>query len=217
MAVYPKSIPHITLFVPAKERFCTFMGMKRALVVSVALIVMCVSVSAQSNPQSSGQGAPAPATQASPAPAPQTPPRCDTPEHRQFDFWVGEWDVVPKNAKANNKPSSSIQRILADCVIYENYTNGKYEGKSFNIYDRVSKKWHQTWVDMGGALIHFAGGLKNGVMVLEGEQITPQGKVWNKMEYTPNADGTVRQVWTVSGDGGKTWTTAFDGTYHRKK
>lgn len=32
-----------------------------------------------------------------------------------------------------------------------------------------------------------------------------------RITWTPNADGTVRQHWEQSTDGGKTWTTAFDG------
>jgi hypothetical protein len=33
--------------------------------------------------------------QAPAAPAAAPLPACDRPEHRQFDFWVGEWDVRP--------------------------------------------------------------------------------------------------------------------------
>ncbi len=29
-----------------------------------------------------------------PAQTPPAPPRCDTPEFRQFDFWVGDWNVT---------------------------------------------------------------------------------------------------------------------------
>ena len=25
---------------------------------------------------------------------PGPPPACETPEHRQFDFWLGEWEVT---------------------------------------------------------------------------------------------------------------------------
>ena len=28
------------------------------------------------------------------APVTQAPPRCDTPQYRQFDFWVGDWTVT---------------------------------------------------------------------------------------------------------------------------
>jgi tetratricopeptide (TPR) repeat protein len=41
------------------------------------------------------------------------------PLNRQFDFWVGEWDVVTAEG-ANPAGSSRIELILGDCVIQEN-------------------------------------------------------------------------------------------------
>jgi hypothetical protein len=40
--------------------------------------------------------------------------------------------------------------------------------------------------------------------------------VVNRISWTPQAEGTVRQHWETSTDGGKSWTTAFDGRYARK-
>jgi hypothetical protein len=37
------------------------------------------------------------------------------------------------------------------------------------------------------------------------------------LSFHANADGTVRQLWETSSDGGSTWTTSFDGLYRRKK
>jgi hypothetical protein len=37
----------------------------------------------------------------------------------------------------------------------------------------------------------------------------------DRVTWTPNADGSVRQLWEKSADGGATWTTAFDGLYTR--
>jgi len=37
-----------------------------------------------------------------------------------------------------------------------------------------------------------------------------------KLTFTPNADGTVRQFWEQSVDDGANWTVAFDGLYVRK-
>ena len=34
-----------------------------------------------------------------------------------------------------------------------------------------------------------------------------------RITWSKNADGTVRQLWESSTDGGTTWTVAFDGTY----
>ena len=66
-------------------------------------------------------------------------------EARQFDFWVGEWDVFgPQGRKAG---SSVIQRVANGCGILENWTNavGGGGGKSINFYDPQAKKWFQYW------------------------------------------------------------------------
>ena len=85
-----------------------------------------------------------PGDAASPAP-------CASPEHRQFDFWIGDWRI--------HKPDGSfagINRITPEyggCVIHERYVTGKgYSGESLNIYDAARKVWHQTWVDDTGLL-----------------------------------------------------------------
>jgi hypothetical protein len=60
-----------------------------------------------------------------------------TPLNRQFDLWVGEWDVVTADG-AKPAGSSKIELIPGDCVIQENWTSGGnigYEGKSYNIYN----------------------------------------------------------------------------------
>jgi hypothetical protein len=37
-----------------------------------------------------------------------------------------------------------------------------------------------------------------------------------RITWTPNADGTVRQFWDTSDDDGKTWVVSFDGIYRRQ-
>ncbi len=39
----------------------------------------------------------------------------------------------------------------------------------------------------------------------------------DRITWTPNDDGTVRQHWQTSEDGGKTWKTEFDGRYERTR
>jgi hypothetical protein len=50
-------------------------------------------------------------------------PCVETAKNRQFDFWIGEWNVVSTNggAVAGN---SKIELILGSCVIQENWTGG---------------------------------------------------------------------------------------------
>jgi hypothetical protein len=53
-------------------------------------------------------------------------------------------------------------------------------------------------------------------MVLEGQTQGKDGKsTKHRITWTPNADGSVRQLWESTDAAGQ-WTTAFDGRYTRK-
>jgi hypothetical protein len=152
-----------------------------------------------------------------PTPSPK-PAACAAPEQRQFDFWIGDWDVTTSGKRAGE---SHVEKILAGCVIFENWTGaGGGEGKSFNLYDATKKRWQQTWVDASGGLIEFYGELRDGNMcyTTQSPMLGPDGQVrktLGRMTFFPQ-DGTVRQLWEQSVDGGKTWSVAFDGLYTRK-
>lgn len=137
------------------------------------------------------------------APAP-----CQTPEYRQFDFWIGQWDVF--NPAGKLVGHSRIEPFAGGCALLENWSsmNPGGDGKSINSYDATDKRWHQTWADASGARLLIDGGLVDGSMVLSAGTTTIQRITW-----TPLAGGAVRQHWEVSNDGGKTWTTSFDGKY----
>ncbi len=152
-----------------------------------------------------------------PAPTPK-PAACSTPEHRQFDFWIGDWDVAMGGKQAGE---SHVDKILGGCVIFENWTGaGGGQGKSFNLYDATKKRWQQTWVDASGGLIEFYGELQGGNMAYMTESPTrgPDGQVrktLGRMTFFPQG-ASVRQLWEQSFDEGKTWSVAFDGLYTRK-
>jgi tetratricopeptide (TPR) repeat protein len=139
------------------------------------------------------------------------------PEFRQFDFWIGEWDV--KNPQGVTVGSSSVQLILGRCIIFENWSGGGgNNGKSFNIYDVNDIKWHQSWVDDKGTFTHYIGGIVNGDMVVTGDGAIVNGKkTLLRMTYTRLANGDVRQHGENSADDGKTWTTSYDFTYSKKR
>jgi hypothetical protein len=136
-------------------------------------------------------------------------PCLNAPEFRQFDYWLGEWDVEIGGQKA---AKSSIQLILDDCVIFENYSSSiGYAGKSFSIYDAAHKKWEQRYVDTGGAFHLWSGGLENGVMTFRWDH---DGS-FNRMTYTKEGPDRVRQVLETSSDG-KIWAKTYDGLYIRR-
>lgn len=141
--------------------------------------------------------------------------RCEASEHRAFDFWLGEWQVRTPDGKL-----AGVNRISSEyngCVLHERYdTSRGYSGESLNTYDAGRKVWHQTWVDTSGTLLLLEGGMRNGSMVLEGQSTGTDSRVTkHRIIWTPNANGSVRQLWESTDDKGQ-WSIAFDGTYTRK-
>ncbi len=149
------------------------------------------------------------------APA-QGPAPCSTEEYRQFDFWVGDWNVT----SVDGEPAGTnlVETTLNGCVVTESWVGKSGSiGKSFNMYFSRDGKWHQTWVDGSGGRLDLEGGLEDGTMVLSGTMPGQDGKpVLHEISWTPLADGTVRQYWRASRDQGKSWRDLFVGIYSRK-
>lgn len=142
---------------------------------------------------------------------------CSREEYRQFDFWLGTWDVKMPDGKLAG--SNTIRRELNDCIIHEHYTTkGGFEGFSYNTFNVQTNTWHQTWVDNGGMLLLLEGKFNGKSMVLSGEGKTPDGTlIQHRITWTPSQEGTVRQHWQMSKDKGARWDTLFDGTYHKSQ
>ena len=139
-----------------------------------------------------------------------------SPEFRQLDFWIGEWDV-----QSNGQPTgkSSVQLILGECVIFENWTGALgMNGKSFNIYDATRNKWRQTWVNDRGGITEFAGEFKDNKMEYLTEIIGTDGsKTLRRMTLFNLGPDRIRQLSEQTADGGKTWNVQYDFIYIRKK
>ena len=176
--------------------------MKRALLACAALLWLAQEAAAQTAPA-----------------APKPPPRpmdCAAADHRQLDFWVGEWRVF-NTADNVEYAASRIERILGGCAIKETYDapkapGGAYAGSSHSAYDFASKQWRQFYVDTTGSVTHFVGGLEGAEMVMT----TPGFAGLQRMVYRPQPDGSVRQIGTVSTDQGRTWLPGYDYTYRRR-
>ncbi len=130
----------------------------------------------------------------------------------QFDFWVGRWAIT----RPSGDPAgvSRITRELNGCAVFEFFTGGM--GRSLSRYDRGTNRWTQDYVDNTGFTLRLAGGLDDtGVMRLEDEiRAIPGGPALKSaFTWTPNPDGTVRQVWRFSLDGGATSIINFNGLY----
>ena len=149
--------------------------------------------------------------------SPAAPPTCDAPEHRQFDFWVGEWTV--RGPAGRIVGTNRIEQVLSGCAIVEYWTSsGASRGTSLNFYDRATRTWSQTWIDNAGQVLRLEGTLRDGRMVLEGTTPASPGAsaARHRISWTPLEGGDVRQLWETSADDGATWTVSFDGRYSRK-
>ena len=169
-----------------------------------ATVLLCVLAAGIQHPSAAVQA---------PAAAPVS---CTAPEYRQFNFWIGDWDVVDAMTSA---PVAHVivERILDGCALREDYqgANGT-KGQSFSTYDVARRVWHQTWVTNRGQLLVIEGGLRGREMTLAGDDPAngPRGRV--RGVWTPDGDA-VREVAATSLDGGATWRPWFDLTFRRHR
>ncbi len=142
---------------------------------------------------------------------------CDDQAFRQFDFWIGEWDVT--NAAGKLAGRNTITSAEQGCVLIEQWRAASGgTGMSMNHYDPVSRRWKQHWVGLG-LILEMSGGVEGRSMVLEGPLHYVAQKRTTRLRgvWTPLADGRVRQQFLESTDDGRTWTEWFDGYYRRRR
>ena len=132
---------------------------------------------------------------------------CATPEHRQFDFWIGDWDAFDFGT-SNKVARTRVERTLNGCVLREVYEDPTgLRGESFTIYDVARKVWHQSWVTNRGHLLAIEGKIENNEIVLSGEDSAKGTLV--RGTWKP-IDGGVRETALTSADNGVTWKPWFD-------
>lgn len=151
-----------------------------------------------------------------PASRPQSPPHaCTAPEHRQFDFWIGYWDVYP-TGQDKLVAHSLIEKLYDGCAIRENWLPlKKTGGGSLSAYFPDEKRWRQTWTDSSNGWATLEGSFQDGAMVLSGDWKNANGpgtSAFTRTTWSRNADGWVRQHGEARNSDGS-WSTTYDFTY----
>lgn len=154
---------------------------------------------------------------------------CSTdPKKREFDFWVGEWDVYNNTKILVGK--SMIQKVTGECAIQENWSSlgSSYVGKSVNYYDAAKGKWHQFYYDSGSLLAPSDEGeykeytsfanpsYKGNAMVFKRKDADKKGEYIANFVFFNLESTKMRQFLEKSYDGGKTWVVGLDLLYVRK-
>lgn len=140
---------------------------------------------------------------------------CCTENHKDFDFWVGKWEVT--NSDGTKAGTNTIEKTQNNCVLKENWIGSSGStGASTNFYNLQTKQWEQLWVDNSGSHLRLRGNRVGNQMILSSDEFahTDGKKYVNRITWTLNGDGTVRQLWEVL-EKEKVANIAFDGLYKR--
>lgn len=137
---------------------------------------------------------------------------CTSAAHKQFDFWLGDWDVFDTTDSTKVVARVQVQSILNGCVLLETYSDSDgYEGRSFSTFDSTRNVWHQSWVTNRGQLLVIEGHFHSGIMELSGVDRAAAGAHDRLTRATWQAvDHGVREIAARSEDNGKSWQPWFD-------
>jgi len=149
-------------------------------------------------------------------------PKCDSAEHRAFDFWLGDWQVIDFNSK-QLVAFDRVTKQLKGCLIQQELIwltdqfrdtdlNFRLQGKSFSSWNGAGY-WQMLWVDVHGGSLYVRGTVQaDGSLEFKTIEPAPDGRhvkaVWIK-----NQDGTIRHTgYSKNGDSGS-WSVYFDWLY----
>ncbi len=129
------------------------------------------------------------------------------PEARQFDFWLGNWNLAIGSGSSKSQITSF--GVGGGIATLENFSNGL--GTSVSIYDTREQKWYQTWFDQDQLLIEVSGEFQNGRMVLTGQETrtTTGVKMSGRESWFNITDNQWDFLYEVSANGGQTWQQNF--------
>jgi tetratricopeptide (TPR) repeat protein len=147
-------------------------------------------------------------------------PCMNLPEARQFDFWLGEWDVYLTSNPSVKTGFNRITQQSGGCVILESWeSQGAHQGMSINYYDPIAKSWKQKWAGSGQDITEFYDGkYENAAMRFKWDVPNPNGAFnQGRLTFSNLEPGKVRQHSEQSTDNGKTWQTVYDFTYIMRK
>ncbi len=145
---------------------------------------------------------------------------CDSPESKQLDFWVGEWDLSYLAQGNVVRSRNRVTKILDGCMIFEEFTGppgSPLVGRSYSTFDRPSKQWKQTWVDNTATYLDFTGAVIDGRMTFSREVQRDGRRSKQRMVFDKVAPDTLKWLWQRSDDDGKAWMTLWEIDYRRAK
>jgi hypothetical protein len=145
---------------------------------------------------------------------------CDTPQHHQLDFWVGDWQVFDA-ATDRLVAFDRIEKHAEGCIIQQNLTfitdmyrrpgvKYRFGGMSVNRFD--GERWIQMWADnQWGAILMYGSLAADGSLVLT--SVVPSRNRDVKDTWEKQSDGSLRNLHFVAPAGSGQWKKYGDLIY----
>ncbi len=142
----------------------------------------------------------------------------DDEKMKQFDFWLGDWNLTwGENGRGRNV----ISKILDGKVIQEQFTSLPNDattpliGLSLSVFNGQTDQWQQTWVDNQGSYLDFKGGMVGDKMILSRMTVIEGKPVQQRMVWDNIQTDALDWSWERSDDGGQTWNVQWAIQYRR--
>ena len=147
----------------------------------------------------------------------EPPPACPAPEARQFDFWIGDWDINNRhrNPQTPDDPTwfdtgaatNRVYAILDGCAIVEHWMGrlifATIHGFSVRAYDPAKEQWVQYAIDNQTPVFERAqGSFEDGTATLT----TQADAALFRETWSPRSADKVLWKRETSTDDGASWT-----------
>jgi hypothetical protein len=158
-------------------------------------------------------------------PPTQTPPPCLAEEARQFDFWLGDWDIRQKIREADGgwlslPARTSVSSVLDGCALLEHWEGDvrfyweemdaveHIEGLSVRSYDPGAGQWCIYWMDSRHPQFGppYCGGFADGHGDFTQERSTPAGVRLMRIRFSELGGDAVRWELAIGDAEGTSWT-----------
>jgi hypothetical protein len=157
-------------------------------------------------------------------PAPP-PPGCATAEARQFDFWLGDWQIDQQIRRADGSwlhlpARTSVSSVLGGCALLEHWEGDvkfyweqmdaveHMEGLSVRSYDPGEGEWCIHWMDSRHPRFGppFCGRFTGGGGDFVQERQTPSGTRRTRIRFSKAGHGGVRWELAIGSSADSSWT-----------
>lgn len=162
---------------------------------------------------------------------------CSAPGYREFDFWIGKWDIRQRILQTDGTwkefdATTHVEPVLGGCALFERWSGtvqffwegmtgpARLEGMSFRSYDPEIGEWAIWWIDERNPTIGDPnrGVFEDGIGSFYRDGVTAQGDPMTaRIRFFDIEDGFFRWDLAISTDGRSTWTTIWEMDQTRRE